>query len=43
MSGFELLDAMRADERLSGVPVVVYTARDMTRAEQTRARPSRSS
>jgi signal transduction histidine kinase/DNA-binding response OmpR family regulator/HAMP domain-containing protein len=37
-TGFELLDAMRADPALRTVPVVVYTAGDVTRKEETRLR-----
>jgi CheY-like chemotaxis protein len=34
MDGFEMLDQVREDPALSGVPVIVYTARDLTRAER---------
>jgi CheY-like chemotaxis protein len=34
MNGTELLDHLRDDPELAGVPVVVYTARDLTRAEK---------
>jgi CheY-like chemotaxis protein len=40
MSGFELIDAMRRDASLRSVPVVVYTARDVSRAEQEQLRAS---
>jgi hypothetical protein len=36
MSGFDLVDAVRRDRALAGTPIVVYTARDLTRAEQTK-------
>ncbi len=35
MSGFELLDRMQQDERLQDLPVVVYTGRELSDAEQT--------
>jgi CheY-like chemotaxis protein/signal transduction histidine kinase/HAMP domain-containing protein len=34
MSGFELLDRMQADDRLADVPVVVFTGRELSDAEQ---------
>jgi CheY-like chemotaxis protein len=34
MTGFELLDQMHADPALSGVPVVVFTGRELTAEEQ---------
>jgi CheY-like chemotaxis protein len=34
MNGTELLDHLRDDRDLAGVPVVIYTARDLTRAEK---------
>jgi CheY-like chemotaxis protein len=34
MSGFELLDRMQQDEHLQSVPVVVYTGRELSDAEQ---------
>jgi CheY-like chemotaxis protein len=39
MSGADLLDRVRDDPSLSNVPVVVYTARDLTRAERERLQP----
>jgi CheY-like chemotaxis protein/signal transduction histidine kinase/HAMP domain-containing protein len=38
MSGFQLLDTMRADAGLRSVPVVIYTARDLTRSEHDQLR-----
>jgi HAMP domain-containing protein/CheY-like chemotaxis protein/signal transduction histidine kinase len=35
MTGFELLDNMQQDERLASVPVVVFTGRELSDAEQT--------
>src|SRR6185312_345088 len=34
MSGFELLDRMQQDERLQEVPIVVFTGRELSDAEQ---------
>jgi CheY-like chemotaxis protein len=34
MTGFEFVDAVRKDPALAGTPIVIYTARDLTRAEQ---------
>jgi CheY-like chemotaxis protein len=36
MDGFEVLDAMTKDDDLRDVPVVVYTAKDLTRQEITK-------
>jgi CheY-like chemotaxis protein len=36
MTGFELLETMRSEPRLSTVPVVVFTGKDLTDAEQER-------
>jgi threonine synthase len=36
MDGFEVLEALKADEELSKVPVVVITAKDLTSAERKR-------
>ncbi len=36
MSGFALLEKVKTDERFRGLPVIVYTGRDLTRREETR-------
>jgi HAMP domain-containing protein/signal transduction histidine kinase/CheY-like chemotaxis protein len=36
MTGFDLLEQVKADERHQHTPVVVYTGRDLTRREETR-------
>lgn len=36
MSGFELLDRIKADEHLNKVPVIVYTGKDITKEEHAR-------
>jgi len=36
MSGFTLLERIKEDEHLRGVPVIVYTGKDLTRREETR-------
>ncbi|MDB5956902.1 HAMP domain-containing protein [Ramlibacter sp.] len=36
MSGFDLLEHMRSEQQLSGVPVVVFTGKDLSQAEQDR-------
>ncbi|HEY71719.1 MAG: hypothetical protein DRJ03_05480 [Chloroflexi bacterium] len=36
MDGFEVLDALKADENLSDVPVIVITAKELTIAERQR-------
>ncbi len=38
MSGFELLEKMHAEPALAGVPVVVYTGKDLSGAEQQQLR-----
>src|SRR5205807_6418588 len=34
MTGFELLDAIRTDARTRSLPILVVTAKDLTRAER---------
>jgi CheY-like chemotaxis protein len=36
MSGFQLLEKVKTDERFQGLPVIVYTGRELTRREETR-------
>ena len=36
MSGFTLLERVKADDRFRHLPVIVYTGRDLTRREETR-------
>jgi CheY-like chemotaxis protein len=36
MSGFALLEKVKTDDRFRGLPVIVYTGRDLTRREETR-------
>ncbi|HEY6084854.1 MAG TPA: response regulator, partial [Nitrospira sp.] len=36
MSGFELLDQVKADQALSNVPIVVFTGKDLTQDEERR-------
>jgi CheY-like chemotaxis protein len=36
MSGFTLLEKVKTDARFRGLPVIVYTGRDLTRREETR-------
>jgi CheY-like chemotaxis protein len=38
MTGFTLLERIKADERFVDLPVVVYTGRELTRREETRLR-----
>ncbi len=35
MSGFDLLDRIEKDRRLSALPIIVYTARDLTREQKS--------
>jgi CheY-like chemotaxis protein len=39
MNGHDLLDYIRDDPKLAAVPVVIYTARDLTKAERERLQP----
>src|SRR4029078_13058821 len=34
MSGFEILERMRVDERLTDIPVIVFTGRELTAEEE---------
>jgi len=34
MSGFEVLEMIRADKRLSKIPIIVYTGKDLNRTEE---------
>jgi len=36
MSGFELMERIRADERHADLPIIVYTGRELTEEEETR-------
>jgi HAMP domain-containing protein/CheY-like chemotaxis protein/nitrogen-specific signal transduction histidine kinase len=38
MNGFEFVDRVRNDPALAGTPIVVYTARDLSRTEQSKLR-----
>ena len=38
MSGFDLLEQMRADRALSQVPVIIYTGKDLSRSEEAELR-----
>jgi HAMP domain-containing protein/CheY-like chemotaxis protein/GAF domain-containing protein len=38
MGGFALLEKLRADERHSSIPVIVYTGKELTRGEETKLR-----
>jgi CheY-like chemotaxis protein len=38
MNGFELLKTLRADERYAALPVIVYTGRELSRAEELELR-----
>ncbi|MBA2462596.1 MAG: response regulator, partial [Actinobacteria bacterium] len=36
MTGFALLEKVKADERFKGLPVIVYTGKDLTQREETK-------
>jgi HAMP domain-containing protein/CheY-like chemotaxis protein len=36
LGGFELLERLKADERYSSIPVIVYTGKELTRREETK-------
>jgi CheY-like chemotaxis protein len=38
MQGFQLLERVKSDERFSRVPVIIYTAKQLTRKEETALR-----
>jgi len=38
MSGFELLSRIRKDERISRIPIIIYTGRDLSREEEAELR-----
>ena len=38
MGGFDLLEKLKEDERFSAIPVIVYTGKELTRAEETKLR-----
>jgi CheY-like chemotaxis protein len=38
MGGFDLLEKLKADERFSAIPVIVYTGKELTRREETKLR-----
>jgi CheY-like chemotaxis protein len=38
MQGFQLLERVKSDERFSKVPVIIYTAKQLTRKEETALR-----
>jgi len=38
MSGFQLLDKMKADAHLATIPVIVYTGKELTKREETELR-----
>ena len=35
MTGFDLLEQLKSDERFASIPVIVYTGQELTRAEET--------
>jgi CheY-like chemotaxis protein len=36
MTGFDLLERVKSDERFRGLPVIVYTGKDLSRREETK-------
>ncbi|MDQ3646911.1 MAG: response regulator, partial [Actinomycetota bacterium] len=36
MSGFKLLERVKKDERFAGLPIIIYTGKDLTRGEETK-------
>lgn len=38
MTGFELLDQIRDDEKLNDLPIIIYTGKDLDKKEETRLR-----
>src|SRR3989337_3945563 len=38
MSGFELLERVKSDDRRKDLPIIVYTGRDLSSSEETRLR-----
>jgi CheY-like chemotaxis protein len=36
MGGFELLERLKADDRFSSIPVIIYTGKELTRREETK-------
>jgi CheY-like chemotaxis protein/HAMP domain-containing protein len=36
MSGFDLIEKIRANNRLAGLPIIIYTGKDLTREEEDR-------
>jgi CheY-like chemotaxis protein/HAMP domain-containing protein/GAF domain-containing protein len=36
MTGFDLLDTLKRDERYSSIPVIVYTGKELSRGEETK-------
>jgi CheY-like chemotaxis protein len=38
MSGFELLERVKADEGMSTIPIIIYTGKELSPAEETRLR-----
>ncbi|HZO17859.1 MAG TPA: HAMP domain-containing protein [Gemmatimonadaceae bacterium] len=38
MSGFDLLERVKSDDRMSTIPIIIYTGKELTSAEETRLR-----